>query len=42
MGQLVPGAGLRFKAIQAAEASEIAAGQWRAIMSAHAAMEGGA
>jgi biotin-dependent carboxylase-like uncharacterized protein len=42
MGQLVPGAAVRFKAIQAAEASEIAAGQWRAIMSAHAAMEGGA
>ncbi|MGD9536392.1 MAG: biotin-dependent carboxyltransferase family protein [Alphaproteobacteria bacterium] len=42
MGQLVPGVALRFKAIEAEEAREVAVNQWRAIRSAHEALEGGA
>ena len=40
MGQLMPGAALHFRAIDAAEATAIASAQWRAIMSAYAAMGG--
>jgi len=41
MGQLVPGATLRFKAIEAPEAVEIAAMQWRALKAAQAAARAG-
>ncbi len=42
MGQLTPGASLRFRAIDAAEATAIVTDQWRAIITAYAAMGGAA